>query len=403
MNILYVSPSNAIGGAEMSLLAMTRYFKERGYGVFVALPASKNKLYETLLSPNVDGILHVKPMRWHAAPRGLRVLDKVKQYLYSSYKSRGWHFAPSFAIYRFMKKYRINLVHTNTMFAIDGAFAAKLAAVPHIQHVREIVGLGEHSLAQFPLMNCPSLFRRCMTFLHAKVVANSKFTRETCENYFKGEDFVHIYNSLPESLFATEAQLHSREDERVLTVGLAANVTARWKNHLLFIEIARAFKTRYSSKTICFHIYGNLPHEIDPYLLSLRKTIREYGLEKYVVLKGQHGDVRDLFGEIGVLIHTCSREPFGRVFIEAMAQGVPVVAAKGGGATELIEDGRTGFLVKDDSPEVFAERIDWLLTHPSERQAIVENAYRFALDFKGEKILQQMESLYQEVLASSTA
>jgi glycosyltransferase involved in cell wall biosynthesis len=402
VNILYVSPSNVIGGAEISLLAMVRYFKGRSCRVYVALPGADNNSYEELLSPHVDGTLHVKSMGWHSAPCATPLFARVKRFLYFAWKSRGWHVAPCLAIYRYIKSQRINLVHTNTMFSIDGALAAKFAGVPHIQHVRELIGSGDHSLARFPLMNSP-LFRKCMTFLHAKVVVNSKFTGQTCENYFEQDDLVQIYNPLAEEQFFPQEELRKKCFEGTITIGLVANVTARFKRHLLFIEAARVFTKKYPSRAVRFNIYGNLPPENDPYLHSLRERIHSYGLEDCVHLKGQYTKAVEIFRELNFLIHTYPWESFGRVYLEAMAHGVPVIAVEGGGVIELIQSGKTGFLVKDGLPEALASNIEWLLTHPSERQDIIENAYRFALDFKGEKIMPKIESLYQEVLRSSAA
>lgn len=396
MNILYVSPSNAIGGAETSLLVMIRHFKQRGHGVFVALPASTDQSFEALLLPHVDGVLYVKTMRWHAASASTGLLQKLIQYLYASYKSGGWHVAPIVAMYRFIVKNNIDVVHTNTMFSIDGAIAAKCAGVPHVQHVRELIGAGSHSLARFSLMNQPAVFRKCMTVLHARVVANSKATGEACGQYFARERLVQIYNPLPDDMFV-RLEPEAGSSRGPITVALVANLTARFKNHALFLEIAREFRERYASRRVRFHIYGTVPAENDPTLVSLRNTIRSYGLEDDLTLMGHHADPRVMFGEIDILVHTYPGESFGRIFVEAMSQGVPVVAADGGGASELIQHGRTGFLVRADSPAVFAERIEWLLAHPVERQAIVDNAYAFALEFKAGNIMPRIESLYREV------
>src|SRR5205823_1584899 len=57
-------------------------------------------------------------------------------------------------------------------------------------------------------------------------------------------------------------------------------------------------------------------------------------------------------------------ESFGLVALEAAACGTPVVAASVGGLTTLVEDGRTGFLIDDRSPQAFAERIGMIFDEP---------------------------------------
>jgi glycosyltransferase involved in cell wall biosynthesis len=58
----------------------------------------------------------------------------------------------------------------------------------------------------------------------------------------------------------------------------------------------------------------------------------------------------------------------GRALVqqEAMACGIPVIATSNAGADDVIEDGRTGFLVPIRSPEEIAKKIGWMLAHREE-------------------------------------
>jgi glycosyltransferase involved in cell wall biosynthesis len=67
-------------------------------------------------------------------------------------------------------------------------------------------------------------------------------------------------------------------------------------------------------------------------------------------------------------------EPFGIVFVEAMIFGLPCVGADTWAVPEIIEDGRTGFVVPANSPETLAERLSTLLTQDSVRQEMGRNA-----------------------------
>ena len=61
-----------------------------------------------------------------------------------------------------------------------------------------------------------------------------------------------------------------------------------------------------------------------------------------------------LSGAIGLLVPIDWPEPFGLVMIEAMACGTPVIAYNRGSVPEIIEDGRTGFIVEDENSAVIA-------------------------------------------------
>jgi glycosyltransferase involved in cell wall biosynthesis len=58
-----------------------------------------------------------------------------------------------------------------------------------------------------------------------------------------------------------------------------------------------------------------------------------------------------------VVVPTITPEPFGRVAVEAMSRGRPVIGTATGGLTEIIDDGRTGYLVPPDNPSAIAEKL----------------------------------------------
>ncbi len=93
------------------------------------------------------------------------------------------------------------------------------------------------------------------------------------------------------------------------------------------------------------------------------------------------------------------QEPFGRVVIEAMAQGLPVIATQNGGVPEIIDDFQNGLLVSPDNPRDLAEAIRKLLQDPVLAAQLSHNAFitirsRFTL----ERIVSRMEEYIFEVV-----
>ncbi|HLT72995.1 MAG TPA: glycosyltransferase family 4 protein, partial [Cyclobacteriaceae bacterium] len=102
---------------------------------------------------------------------------------------------------------------------------------------------------------------------------------------------------------------------------------------------------------------------------------------------------------IDVMFHPSDLESFGRVFIEAMAAGVPVVGVNQGGALEMVKDGINGYLVPVGNTQEAAERIADLVDSVELRSTFGRRGrelvtQKYSLDL----LCEQMISLYREVV-----
>jgi glycosyltransferase involved in cell wall biosynthesis len=100
---------------------------------------------------------------------------------------------------------------------------------------------------------------------------------------------------------------------------------------------------------------------------ELQELARELGVLDHLVFTGFRADVEGILAASDVMILTSPKEPFGLVFCEAMAMRKPVVGVDGGGAPEIIEQGKSGFLIPEKSPEQVAESLAKLLRDPALR------------------------------------
>ena len=109
-------------------------------------------------------------------------------------------------------------------------------------------------------------------------------------------------------------------------------------------------------------------------------------------------DAEKIYKTIDILFHPCNKEGFGRIYIEAMGKGVPVIAVKGGGADELIENGVTGYKVDKDRLEDCAERIIELVKNPDIYNQIADNGFEYAsTKFKSSVMWNKIENVYKMV------
>jgi len=119
--------------------------------------------------------------------------------------------------------------------------------------------------------------------------------------------------------------------------------------------------------------------------------VEELGMTRRVHFAGFQNDVLPYLKAVDVVVHcSTSPEPFGRVIVEAQLAGKPVIATRGGGPSEIIEDRITGFLVTPNDPNELALVIQELLEKPKASEELATNGRRAAVQRFGlESVLEQ--------------
>lgn len=104
-----------------------------------------------------------------------------------------------------------------------------------------------------------------------------------------------------------------------------------------------------------------------------------------------------------VVVPSRFEEPFGMVAIEAMAAGVPVLAASKGGLREFVIPGQTGFLIENtENHDLFARQMDELLNQPEALDKIRRQARRYVEQYHGwDTVARQTEEQYHRLLVHS--
>jgi glycosyltransferase involved in cell wall biosynthesis len=104
------------------------------------------------------------------------------------------------------------------------------------------------------------------------------------------------------------------------------------------------------------------------------------------------------YASADIFVFPSTTETFGLVTLEAMASGLTPVAAKMGGATEIIEEGNSGLFAKPLDGADLAQKVEWLLDHPTYRQTMGEQAHRRVQEYRWEPILSRLFDTYEEVI-----
>jgi len=100
-----------------------------------------------------------------------------------------------------------------------------------------------------------------------------------------------------------------------------------------------------------------------------------------------HEKLAKVYASSDVYFFPSDTESFGNVVIEAMASGVPVVVADGGGPKGFVENGVNGFLCPTDDINAYWEKIQLLLNDKELRQKISNNAFTFTKSLRWENLV----------------
>lgn len=106
-----------------------------------------------------------------------------------------------------------------------------------------------------------------------------------------------------------------------------------------------------------------------------------------------------VYASADLLVAPSRYEPFGLIYLEAMAAGLPAVGCASGGVPEILANERTGLLVPPEAPEALGEALAGLLTDAERRQRIGWAARaEFESRFSIERIAEHTEARYLALL-----
>jgi glycosyltransferase involved in cell wall biosynthesis len=298
-----------------------------------------------------------------------------------------------------LQENKIDIVHTNNSICPAGAIAAKLKNLPHIWHVRE--SFGAHS--QFKPILGDVITYWLIKNLSKVIICNSKYTAEP----FRGHhaELEIIQNGLDVGFYAEAKQKGSvlrtqlNVNENEIVIAMVGNLTTELKRHVDFLQIASIIKNKH--QTVRYVVFGG-SNNLDQTVYTRRLAIqaKELGIGDRLIWAEFCKDTAAVMNSLDILVHPALTEGSGRVVMEAMAAGKPVVGMQSGGVQELIQDGLTGFLVQPGNVQVMAERVDQLVSNPALRERIGINARKYAQEhFSDQESMNAIVRIYQKLVA----
>ncbi|MFN8420773.1 MAG: glycosyltransferase family 4 protein [Anaerolineae bacterium] len=349
-----------------------------------ALPKDEYRVYFT--SPSVPSADQRRILEQYAADialipnGGLWTRPKLSliQTLAAEAKTNlrtAFHIKPQIMLRQALKQWQIDLVYSTSVLINDPAISARLMGLPHLWHIKERVG--KQGITHFYLPD--SLLAQAITKLANRVIVMSDYIAEFFAQQQQMAKVIKIADGLNPAEFdspqlvAKARALRQRLGipERALVVGLVASINSAWKRHELFIEAAAQIHREMPD--VLFVHFGPIPQQDGLHrtrYLSLQKLASSLGVADRILWAGEVSNIPVMMASLNLLIHPTAVEPFGRVAIEAMASGVPVIGPSVGGIAESVVDKQTGLLVEPNSADALAQAGLELLRDPDKLERL---------------------------------
>ena len=132
--------------------------------------------------------------------------------------------------------------------------------------------------------------------------------------------------------------------------------------------------------------------------VDLRAEALKKNANGKVKFLGWREDIDEIMPLFDMLVLPSLNEGMGRVLVEAMAAGKPVVASRVGGIPDLVRHGETGYLVPPANEQALADGIKMLLDDPEKAKQMGQRGQEYCHQFSLEAMIEKLDDLYSDLM-----
>lgn len=135
-------------------------------------------------------------------------------------------------------------------------------------------------------------------------------------------------------------------------------------------------------------------------LMPYKRLAAQFGIDKNIIFVDYAGETEKYYAASDIFALPTFFDPFANVTLEAMASGLPVITTKKNGASEIIEDGKDGFVINAPFEiDALTEKIRALLS-PELRKEAGDKARKKAMNLTWDRMTEETLKVYDEIRAS---
>ena len=383
-HVLFLDQAGVLGGAELYLLDVARAFRDTSRVVLFEAGPFLERLRDAGIAAEAysapSALLNVrKTAGWGSALQALPGLARLTA-----------------QVARTARDYDVLFANSQKAMLVAG-LAGAVARRPVVWSLHDML-----TAAHFSALNRRVAVMGANWFVD-RVVVNSQATQSAFrQSGGRVDKTTVVYNGIDAAPFDAidPSDLESLRGEfdkpDVPLLGVFGRL-APWKGQHVVLEALPALPEAH-----VLFVGDTLFRGDEPYEETLRRTARRLDVADRVHFLGFRDDVPRLMTFVDLVLHTSvAPEPFGRVIVEAMLAGTPVLATRAGGPVEIVQEPDTGVLVPPGDPEALATAVQDVLSSPNRARAMAQAAQAYARRrFSVEQMQKGVKEAIGEVLAS---
>lgn len=303
--IVFLLPSNVAGGAERVMISLANYMAKGSDNVTIIFLNSESNFY------SINN--RINQVYLDCFEKSNSILEKIKT-IYNCRKE----------LYKYLKK-------NETEIVISFLFITNIIAISCCRKLNIPVIISERNDPLFYGTKQKKIMK--MMYKHANgIVCQSEKVKKYMEEYYKNSNAIVIENPIAENQIG---ELLEKKSKKIISVGRLV----KQKNQRLLIEAFSDIADKYPEYHLYIYGEGNLRSELEDLIYSRKMQERIFmpGIQKEVIKNNRDAQLFVLSSDF---------EGYPNVLVEAMANGIPVIASdiNSGTVSQLISDGKNGYL-----------------------------------------------------------
>lgn len=277
------------------------------------------------------------------------------------------------------KKFKIDIIHSNNSIVSVGYYLSYLVRKPYVWHIREFIDLDFHWSPFLGWNRLKRIIKNSSAIICVSKALKEHFELEDCPNAYQ------LYNAVRSK---KECCFIKDKGHYFLMCG---NISST-KGADIAIKSFALFNKSFPDYRLKF--VGSISSEYKETLKSLASGLNILGS---IDFEGYQENTKNYYERAAGYLMCSKHEAMGRVTVEAMFYGCPVIGYNSGGTKEIIKSGNNGYLF--NSIEECANYMKSIVKDEDITSKIIANAQKDALEtFSIESYGRKIKNIYSTIL-----